>query len=123
MLTNPVILQSPLQWSEMKSIGRLGEKVRLIRLRFKVSLTSRGTPLPVIDRDQTIVLNEMLRLSGEGLNAVQIAARMNDTGWKPKSVGAFYGKLVWASLKKYRQRLKRERDHVVQIVEEHLEFC
>jgi hypothetical protein len=107
----------------MKSIGRLGEKVRLIRLRFKVSLTSRGTPLPVIDRDQTIVLNEMLRLSGEGLNAVQIAARMNDTGWKPKSVGAFYGKLVWASLKKYRQRLERERDYVLQIVEEHLEFC
>ena len=123
MLTNPAIWPSPLQWNEMKSIGRLGEKVRLIRLRFKVSLTSRGTPLPVIDRDQTIVLNEMLRLSGEGLNAVQIAARMNDTGWKPKSVGAFYGKLVWASLKKYRQRLKRERDHVVQIVEEHLEFC
>ena len=123
MWTNHAILQSPLQWSEMKSIGRLDEKVGLIRLRFKVSLTSRGTPLPVIDRDQIIVLNEMLRLSGEGLNAVQIAARMNDMGWKPKSVGAFYGKLVWASLKKYRQRLERERDYVVQIVEEHLEFC
>ncbi|MCZ8074455.1 MAG: hypothetical protein O9331_16110 [Acidovorax sp.] len=107
----------------MKSMGQLDEKVRLIRLRFKVSLTSRGTPLPVIDRDQIIVLNEMFRLSGEGLNAVQIAARMNDTGWKPKLVGAFYGKLVWASLKKYRQRLAREHDYVVHIVEEYLEFC
>ena len=123
MWTNHAILQSPLQWSEMKSIGRLGEKVRLIRLRFKISLTSRGTPLPIIDQDQIATLDEMVRLSREGLNSGEIAQRMNDTGWKPKSVGAFYGKLVWASLKKYRQRLERERDYVVQIVEEHLEFC
>ena len=107
----------------MKSIGRLGEKVRLIRLRFKISLTSRGTPLPIIDQDQIATLDEMVRLSREGLNSGEIAQRMNDTGWKPKSVGAFYGKLVWASLKKYRQRLERERDYIVQIVEEHLEFC
>ena len=107
----------------MKSIGWLGEKVRFIRLRFKVSLTSRGTPLPILDKDQIATLDEMLRLFGEGLNSREIAERMNETGWKPKSVGAFYGKLVWASLKKYRQRLERERDYVVQIVEEHLEFC
>lgn len=107
----------------MKSIGRLGEKVRLIRLRFKVSLTSRGTPLPVIDQDQVATLDEMLRLSGEGLNAGEIATRMNETGWKPKSVGSFYGKLVWVSLKKYRQRLDREVEYSVEVREERLEFC
>lgn len=107
----------------MKSIGRLGEKVRLIRLRFKVSLTSRGTPLPIIDQDQIATLDEMVRLSGEGLNSGEIAERMNETGWRPKSVGSFYGKLVWASLKKYRQRLVREREYSLEVREEHLEFC
>ena len=107
----------------MKSIGRLGEKVRLIRLRFKISLTSRGTPLPILDKDQIATLDEMVRLSGEGLNSREIAERMNETGWKPKSVGSFYGKLVWVSLKKYRQRLVREREYTVEVSEEHLESC
>jgi hypothetical protein len=107
----------------MKSIGRLDEKVRSIRLRFKVSVTSQGTPLPVLDRDQVDTLDEMLRLSADGLNSVEIAARMNATGWTPKSVGSFYGKLVWVSLKKYRQRRDRERDYRIEVVEEHLEYC
>ncbi len=107
----------------MKSIGRLDEKVRLIRLRFKVSVTSRGTPLPVLEQDQVDTLDEMLRLSDRGLNSVQIAEKMNATGWKPKSVGSFYGKLVWVSLKKYRQRRHRERDCHIDLMEEHLEFC
>ena len=107
----------------MKSIGWLDEKVRLIRLRFKVSLTSQGTPLPILDKDQIATLDEMVRLSGEGLNSREIAERMNETGWKPKSVGSFYGKLVWVSLKKYRQRLVREREYTVEVSEEHLESC
>jgi hypothetical protein len=107
----------------MKSIGRLDEKVRLIRLRFKVSVTSRGTPLPMLKQDQVDTLDEMLRLSHLGFNSAEIAARMNATGWKPKTVGSFYGKLVWVSLKKYRQRRDRERDCRVKVMEEHLEFC
>ena len=60
----------------MKSIGRLDEKVRLIRLRFKVSVTSRGTPLPILDKDQIATLDEMVRLSREGLNSGEIAKKI-----------------------------------------------
>lgn len=79
--------------------------------------------MPILDQDQIATLDEMVRLSGEGLNSGEIAERMNETGWKPKSVGSFYGKLVWVSLKKYRQRLVREREYSLEVREEHLEFC
>lgn len=105
----------------MKSMDRLDDKIRLIRLHCKVSVTSMGTPLPVIDQRQKDTLDEMLRLSECGLNSNQIAEEMNGTGWKPVSVDRFYGKLVWVSLKKYRKRLNRERTYTIDVTEKSLQ--
>lgn len=111
-----------LQWNEMRRTGQSLEKVRLITLHLKVTVRSRATMLPVLSDGRLLVLQTAYELSQGGLSSKDIADELNLRGYQPSSVGKFYPKLVWVMLKKYRARIARMEEYVIENIEEKVSF-
>jgi len=106
----------------MRRTGQSLEKVRLITLHLKVTVRSRATMLPVLSDGRLLVLQTAYELSQGGLSSKDIADELNLRGYQPSSVGKFYPKLVWVMLKKYRARIARMEEYVIENIEEKVSF-
>ena len=103
MLTNPVILQSPLRWSEFPITYNWTDVV----FEFTVTLVTRSLSMNVVPDGRLERLQLIDTLYKRELNSAEIANYLNERGILTPSGKAYYPKLVWMTQDKFKKRATR----------------
>ncbi len=104
MLTNPEIWQNLLQWNKIRII--YNNPTIWFEIKFLVVTYNCGLIGLATHRIKRLEL--IKKLSDSGMSNKDIAQYLNDRNLKTPKGKSYYGNLIWATLKKYRDRLERK---------------
>ena len=114
MLTNREIQQSLLQWNRFKST------IFEYKFYFRFQIVIQTNKLGVfrIGNERLKRLELIYNLHKKGLSNKEISEHLNKNNLKTfRSNNVYTPKLIWMTLKKFKNRLMRNKDTIIQIKE------
>ena len=114
MLINQEIWQSLLQWNKF----RITYSEYKLFLNFNVLIETNRLGVFRIRNERLKRLQLIYSLYKKGLNNKEISEYLNNKNFKTFRTNNIYTpKLIWMTLKKYKIRLLRNKDNIIQIKE------
>ena len=87
---------------------------------FKIEITTKSLSLVNLNETRTERLEWLFSLRENGYSNKEISDYLNDRGIRSPNGKTYSPKLIWVTLKKYQNRLKRSSDYQITNVVERL---